>query len=90
MWYTDSYDPVAYTCMDSLVELFTSRCSIFYRFVLGAVTPAVVVPQLLTLQRKGFGVEQGIPTLVMAASSFDDVIAISLFGIFLGIAFSEG
>jgi len=59
-------------------------------FVLGAVTPAVVVPQLLTLQQKGFGVEQGIPTLVMAASSFDDVIAISLFGVFLGIAFSEG
>ncbi|KAJ7333552.1 Sodium/hydrogen exchanger 9B2 [Desmophyllum pertusum] len=59
-------------------------------FVLGAVTPAVVVPQLLTLQHKGFGVEQGIPTLVMAASSFDDVIAISLFGVFLGIAFSEG
>ncbi|XP_068744939.1 sodium/hydrogen exchanger 9B2-like isoform X3 [Montipora capricornis] len=59
-------------------------------FVLGAVTPAVVVPQLLTLQAKGFGVEQGIPTLVMAASSFDDVIAISLFGVFLGIAFSEG
>ena len=84
------YDPVAYTCMGSLVELFTSCCRIFYRFVLGAVTPAVVVPQLLTLQRKGFGVEQGIPTLVMAASSFDDVIAISLFGIFLGIAFSEG
>lgn len=62
----------------------------FGRFVLGAVTPAVVVPQLLTLQERGFGVEQGIPTLVMAASSFDDVIAISLFGVFLGIAFSEG
>jgi len=59
-------------------------------FVLGAVTPAVVVPQLLTLQAKGFGVKQGIPTLVMAASSFDDVIAISLFGVFLGIAFSKG
>ncbi|KAL9984446.1 hypothetical protein ACROYT_G006738 [Oculina patagonica] len=59
-------------------------------FVLGAVTPAVVVPQLLTLQQKSFGVEQGIPTLVMAASSFDDVVAISLFGVFLGIAFSEG
>ena len=26
----------------------------------------------------------------MAASSFDDVIAISLFGVVLGIAFSEG
>ncbi|XP_048578621.1 uncharacterized protein LOC5514528 isoform X2 [Nematostella vectensis] len=49
-------------------------------FVLGAVSPAVVVPQLLVLQAKGYGVEQGIPTLVMAASSCDDVLAISLFG----------
>ena len=45
---------------------------------------------MLTLQIDGFGVEQGIPTLVMAASSCDDVLAISLFGVFLGIAFSEG
>jgi NhaP-type Na+/H+ or K+/H+ antiporter len=60
------------------------------RFVLGAVSPAVVVPQLLVLQEKGYGVQQGIPTLVMAASSCDDVLAISLFGVFLGIAFSEG
>ncbi|XP_031563747.1 sodium/hydrogen exchanger 9B2-like [Actinia tenebrosa] len=59
-------------------------------FVLGAVSPAVVVPQLLVLQEKGYGVQQGIPTLVMAASSCDDVLAISLFGVFLGIAFSEG
>ncbi|XP_048578622.1 sodium/hydrogen exchanger 9B2 isoform X3 [Nematostella vectensis] len=59
-------------------------------FVLGAVSPAVVVPQLLVLQAKGYGVEQGIPTLVMAASSCDDVLAISLFGVFVGIAFSKG
>lgn len=72
-------------------SIHVDACSVFFfRFVLGAVTPAVVVPQLLTLQRKGFGVIQGIPTLVMAASSFDDVIAISLFGVFLGIAFSKG
>ena len=59
-------------------------------FVLAAVSPAVVVPQLLVLQQKGFGVEQGIPTLVMAASSCDDVLAISLFSVFLGVAFSAG
>lgn len=61
-----------------------------FRFVLGAVSPAIVVPQLLNLQEQGYGVDQGIPTLVMAASSCDDVLAISLFTVFLGIVFSEG
>lgn len=32
----------------------------------------------------------GIPTLIIGAASFDVVISISLFGIFLGLAFSEG
>ncbi|XP_028396139.1 sodium/hydrogen exchanger 9B2-like [Dendronephthya gigantea] len=59
-------------------------------FVLGAVSPAIVVPQLLKLQEQGFGVNEGIPTLVMAASSCDDVLAISLFAVFLGIAYSTG
>ncbi|CAB3996196.1 Mitochondrial sodium hydrogen exchanger 9B2, partial [Paramuricea clavata] len=59
-------------------------------FVLGAVSPAIVVPQLLKLQDQGFGVNEGIPTLVMAASSCDDVLAISLFTVFLGVAFSTG
>lgn len=45
---------------------------------------------MLNLQLDGYGVAQGIPTLVMAASSCDDVLAISMFGVFLGIAFSEG
>ncbi|XP_078495074.1 sodium/hydrogen exchanger 9B2-like [Ciona intestinalis] len=59
-------------------------------FVLGAVTPAVIVPSLLTLQQKGLGVKKGIPTLVIAASSFDDVLAISGFSVVLGITFSSG
>jgi len=59
-------------------------------FILGAVSPAVVVPSMLQLQNDGYGVNEGIPTMVMAASSCDDVLAISMFGVFLGIAFSEG
>ena len=42
-------------------------------FVLAAVSPAVVVPSLLELQEKGYGVSKGIPTLVIAAASVDDV-----------------
>jgi hypothetical protein len=47
-----------------------------------------VVPYLLNLQEKGYGVVQGIPTLLIAASGLDNVLAISVFTILLGIAFN--
>ncbi|XP_076871590.1 sodium/hydrogen exchanger 9B2 [Brachyhypopomus gauderio] len=59
-------------------------------FVLGAVSPAVVVPSMLLLQKEGYGLEQGIPTLLMAAGSFDDILAITGFTTCLGIAFATG
>ena len=59
-------------------------------FVLAAVSPAVVVPCLLSLQEQGYGNDKGIPTLVIAAASIDDVLAISGFGVVLGITFSQG
>lgn len=58
-------------------------------FCLGAVSPAVLVPSLMILQKAGYGVKKGIPTTLIAASSFDDIIAITVFGIFLTIAFNE-
>jgi hypothetical protein len=58
--------------------------------VLAAVSPAVVVPCLLQLSQQGYGVDRGIPTLVIAAASIDDVLAISGFGLMLGMTFSEG
>ncbi|XP_041838613.1 sodium/hydrogen exchanger 9B2 isoform X1 [Melanotaenia boesemani] len=59
-------------------------------FVLSAVSPAVVVPSMLLLQKNGYGVEQGIPTLLMAAGSFDDILAITGFTTCLGMAFATG
>ncbi|XP_062992001.1 sodium/hydrogen exchanger 9B2-like [Elgaria multicarinata webbii] len=59
-------------------------------FVLGAVSPAVVVPSMLILQAGGYGVDKGIPTLLMAAGSFDDILAITGFNTCLGMAFSSG
>ena len=54
------------------------------------MTPAVVVPSLLSLSDRGYGVDKGVPTLVIAAASVDDVLAITGFGVLMGIAFSEG
>ena len=59
-------------------------------FVLAAVSPAVVVPSMIWCQESGYGVEQGIPTLVIAAASVDDVLAITGFSVALGIAFDSG
>lgn len=59
-------------------------------FVLGAVSPAVVVPTMLLLAKDGYGVEQGVPTLLMAAGSFDDILAITGFNICLGMASATG
>ncbi|XP_043088586.1 sodium/hydrogen exchanger 9B2 [Puntigrus tetrazona] len=59
-------------------------------FVLAAVSPAVVVPSMLLLQAEGFGVQKGVPTLLMAAGSFDDILAITGFTTSLGIAFGTG
>ncbi|ERE89667.1 sodium/hydrogen exchanger-like domain-containing protein 1, partial [Cricetulus griseus] len=55
-----------------------------------AVSPAVVVPSMLLLQENGYGIEKGIPTLLVAASSMDDVVAITGFNTFLSIVFSSG
>ncbi|XP_064440956.1 sodium/hydrogen exchanger 9B1 isoform X4 [Mirounga angustirostris] len=59
-------------------------------FVLGAVSPAVVVPSMLLLQEHGYGINKGIPTLLIAASSLDDIIAITGFNTCLSIVFSSG
>lgn len=53
--------------------------------ILGAVSPAVVVPLMIDFMDKGRGSKKGIPTLVLGASSLDDVFVIVLFTVFLGM-----
>jgi NhaP-type Na+/H+ or K+/H+ antiporter len=50
-------------------------------FILGAVSPAVLVPSCMILQEQRYGIKKGIPTTLIAASSFDDIIAITIFGV---------
>ncbi len=54
-------------------------------FVIAAVSPAVVVPQMLYYLENGIGTNKGIPTLILAGASIDDVFAITLFSTFLGL-----
>lgn len=53
-------------------------------FIIAAVSPAVVVPKMIQYAEEGRGIERGIPTLILASASVDDVFAITLFSAFLG------
>lgn len=59
-------------------------------FILGAVSPAVVVGGMFDLASRGYGVKKGVPSLVVAAASFDDVVAISGFSMCIGLAIGAG
>ena len=54
--------------------------------VIAAVSPAVVVPKMLKLMEEGYGVKQGIPQLILAGASVDDVFVIVMFTAFTGLA----
>jgi NhaP-type Na+/H+ or K+/H+ antiporter len=53
--------------------------------ILGAVSPAVVVPLMIQFMERGMGAKKGIPTLTLAASAIDDVFVIVIFTILLAI-----
>ena len=54
--------------------------------VVGAVSPAVIVPRMLKLMSEGYGTEKGIPQMVLAGASVDDVFVIVLFTSFTAMA----
>ncbi|KAG5673012.1 hypothetical protein PVAND_003091 [Polypedilum vanderplanki] len=59
-------------------------------FIVTAISPNVVVSILLNLKEERLGLNKGIHTVIIAVTSCNDVIAIFLFGVVLGIAFSTG
>ena len=54
--------------------------------VVAAVSPAVIVPKMIKLMEEGYGTEKGIPQLILAGASVDDVFVIVLFAAFTGLA----
>lgn len=54
--------------------------------VLAAVSPAVVVPRMVQLMDQRLGTGKGIPQLIMAGASCDDIYVIVLFSTFVGVA----
>ncbi|WP_321332658.1 cation:proton antiporter [uncultured Bacteroides sp.] len=54
--------------------------------VVSAVSPAIIVPKMLTLMDKKYGTNKSIPQMIMAGGSVDDVFVIVMFTAFTGLA----
>ncbi len=52
-------------------------------WVICAASPAVIVPMMLRLKAEGWGVDKGIPDLILAGGTASDATAVTMFGIFL-------
>ena len=53
--------------------------------VLGAVSPAVVIPRMVQLMEENYGTEKSIPQMILAGASCDDIFVIVLFTTFTGM-----
>ncbi len=72
-----------------LLPLTRLECAIL-GYILAAVSPAVVVPRMIKFNREGLGTAKGIPTLVLAGASVDDVTAIVAYGVLMGLYAGTG
>ena len=58
-------------------------------FTIAAVSNSVVVPSCMNLTANGYGIKKGINTTLIAAGSFDNIIAITIFSVLFTIGFNE-
>ncbi|MDI6882779.1 MAG: cation:proton antiporter [Methanothermobacter sp.] len=88
---------VKMSCIPDLIEGFAVMLAAHYLlglslieagilgFVIAAVSPAIIVPQMLSFIERRMGTAKGIPTIILTGASVDDVVSITLFSVFLGI-----
>lgn len=58
-------------------------------FLLSGVSPAVIVPGMIKVVKTGYDIKKGIPSLLIACSSFDDALSVVGFTVALGFAYTK-
>ncbi|KAJ9599128.1 hypothetical protein L9F63_010396 [Diploptera punctata] len=86
---------VVETAVIAVMTYFLLDLPWIWGFLLGsflaAISPAVILTSLFQIQKKGnYGISKGIPTLIIAVTTLDDILCISVFGVLLSIITSTG
>lgn len=85
-----TFEILAVTLLAPMLLGITTLEAAIMGAVLGAVSPAVVVPRMLHLMESGYGKKKKIPQMIMAGASVDDIYVIVLFTAFLKMYGGEG
>ncbi len=81
-----SFEILAYTLFAPAILGISRMDGLVMGAVLGAVSPAVVVPRMVHLIESGYGTRQSIPQMILAGASCDDIFVIVLFTTFTNMA----
>ena len=58
-------------------------------FASSAVAAAIIVPQMMVWNDKGYGKAKGVSSTLFASCTFDNIVCLILFGICKTVAFKE-
>lgn len=67
----------------NLIFKITFIDSLLLGAILAAVSPAVVVPRMISLIENKYGTDKGVPQLILAGASLDDIYVLVLFSTFI-------
>ena len=81
-----SFEIIGYAIFAPLLLGTTRLESAIMGAVMGAVSPAVVVPRMVNLMEEKRGTEKSIPQMILAGASCDDIFVIVLFSTFVTMA----
>ena len=81
-----SFEILGYILLAPVILDITRTEAAVMGAVLGAVSPAVVVPRMVKLMETGYGTKKAIPQMILAGASCDDIFVIVIFTTFLSMA----
>ncbi|RWS21584.1 mitochondrial sodium/hydrogen exchanger 9B2-like protein [Leptotrombidium deliense] len=71
-----------------LFKIFPFKWGYLLGFAIASVSPAIIVPSFFKLKQNNYKLDKGIDTIVIAASTIENVLTIALFGIVLSLNYS--
>jgi NhaP-type Na+/H+ or K+/H+ antiporter len=79
------FEIAGYMCLGLLLHLDLLNAALL-GCVMSAVSPAVIVPRMISIDSKGYGRKQGVCQMILAGASMDDIFVITVFSVLLSAA----
>lgn len=73
------FEIIAFTLIGGKILNITRLEAGIIGSIIAAVSPAIVVPRMLNLMDKGYGIDKNIPQMILAGASVDDIFVLVVF-----------